>query len=75
MGVVFQAEDPHLKRSWPSRSCGRPWRPAPSSTGASCARPRLAAAIEHEHIVTIYQVGEDRGVPFLAMQLLRGRVA
>src|SRR5262249_28634813 len=33
---------------------------------------RLTAAIEHEHIVTVYQVGEDRGVPFLAMQLLRG---
>ena len=30
------------------------------------------AAIEHDHIVTIYQVGEDRGVPFFAMQLLRG---
>ncbi len=34
---------------------------------------RLAAAIDHEHIVTVYQVGEDRGVPFLAMQLLRGQ--
>src|SRR5262249_54477634 len=33
---------------------------------------RLAAAIDHEHIVTVYQVGEDCGVPFLAMQLLRG---
>ena len=33
---------------------------------------QLAAAIEHEHIVTIYQVGEDRGVPFLAMRLLQG---
>jgi serine/threonine protein kinase len=33
---------------------------------------RLAAAIAHEHIVTVYQVGEDRGVPFLAMQMLKG---
>src|SRR5262249_28978475 len=33
---------------------------------------RAAAALAHDHIVAIYQVGEDRGVPFLAMQLLRG---
>jgi formylglycine-generating enzyme required for sulfatase activity len=33
---------------------------------------RAAAALEHDHVVTIYSVGEDRGVPFLAMQLLRG---
>ncbi len=30
------------------------------------------AAVQHDHIVTIHQVGEDRGVPFLAMQLLKG---
>src|SRR5262249_33435391 len=34
---------------------------------------RATAAIEHDHIVTIYQVGEDRGVPYLAMKLLQGR--
>lgn len=33
---------------------------------------QAAAAIEHDHIVTIYQVGEEQGVPFLAMQYLRG---
>ena len=30
------------------------------------------AAVEHDHIVRIYQVGEDRGVPFLAMEFLEG---
>src|SRR5262249_29044329 len=34
---------------------------------------RATAAIEHDHIVTIYQVGEDRGVPYLAMKLLQGQ--
>ena len=33
---------------------------------------RAAAAIKHDHIVTIHQVGEDRGVPFLAMEFLEG---
>src|SRR5262249_49118746 len=33
---------------------------------------QMAAALDHDHIVHIYQVGEDRAVPFLAMQLLKG---
>src|SRR5262249_26464609 len=33
---------------------------------------RLAAALDHPNVVTIHQVGEDNGVPFLAMQLLQG---
>src|SRR5262249_37225718 len=33
---------------------------------------QATAAIEHHHIVHIYQVGEDRGVPFLAMPFLKG---
>src|SRR5262249_11290055 len=31
------------------------------------------AALTHDHIITIYQVGEDRGVLYLAMQLLQGQ--
>src|SRR5207244_2145272 len=31
-----------------------------------------AAAIEHDHIVTIFQVDEDRGVPYIAMPFLKG---
>ena len=30
------------------------------------------AALKHDHIVTIYQVGQQHGVPFLAMEYLRG---
>ena len=33
---------------------------------------RAAAAIEHPHIVAIFQVGEDNGVPVLAMPVLQG---
>jgi serine/threonine protein kinase len=72
MGVVFQAEDPHLRRLVALKVM----RPSLASSAEFHRRflreARLAAAIEHEHIVTVYQVGEDRGVPFLAMQLLRG---
>ena len=31
------------------------------------------AALRHDNIVTIYQVGLDRGIPWLAMELLEGQ--
>jgi hypothetical protein len=73
MGVVFQAEDPQLRRPVALKVM-RPTLAASAEFHRRFLREaRLAAAIDHEHIVTVYQVGEDRGVPFLAMQLLRGK--
>jgi serine/threonine protein kinase/WD40 repeat protein len=34
---------------------------------------RAAAALDHPHIVSVYSVGEERGVHFYAMQLVRGQ--
>jgi serine/threonine protein kinase len=73
MGVIFQAEDPHLRRPVALKVM-RPHLATSAEFHRRFLREaRLAASIEHEHIVTVYQVGEDRGVPFLAMQLLRGK--
>ncbi len=72
MGVVYQAEDPNLKRHVALKAM------LPALASSASARQRFlreaqsAAAIEHDHIVHIYQVAEDRGIPFLAMQFLRG---
>src|SRR5207302_2515059 len=67
MGVVFQAEDPRLKRKVALKAM------LPALAASATAKQRFlreaqtAAAIEHDHIVPIFQVGEDRGVPFIAM--------
>jgi serine/threonine protein kinase/WD40 repeat protein len=72
MGVVFLAEDPQLKRHVALKAM------KPSLAASDSARKRFlreaqaTAALSHDHIVHIYQVGEDRGVPFLAMQYLQG---
>jgi serine/threonine protein kinase len=72
MGMVFVAEDPHLER----QVALKVMRPEVARRGGAGKRfsreARLAASINSDHIVTIYQVGEDRGVPFLAMELLQG---
>lgn len=72
MGFVFHAEDPDLQRSVALKVM----RPAVAAGDNARERflreARAAAAIEHDHIVSIFEVGEDQGVPFLAMQLLKG---
>ena len=72
MGVVFLAEDPRLKRPVALKAM----KPAVAASNSAKERflkeAEATAAIEHDHIVTIYQVGEDRGIPFIAMRYLRG---
>ncbi len=64
-------------RSFTARSRSKTLRPELAVTPANLARflreARATAALQHDHIVTIYHVGEERGVPFLAMPLLRGK--
>jgi serine/threonine protein kinase len=72
MGIVFEAQNVHLKRLVALKVM-RPSLAAHADFHQRFQREaQLAAAIDHEHIVTIYQVGEDRGVPFVAMKLLQG---
>jgi WD40 repeat protein/serine/threonine protein kinase len=72
MGVVFLAEDPHLER----RVALKVMRPDMATRSAAKERflreARLAASVKHDRIVTIYQVGEEQGVPYLAMEWLQG---
>jgi formylglycine-generating enzyme required for sulfatase activity len=72
MGVVFQAEDPQLQRIVALKAMLPEVAKRPAARERFLREARATAKIEHDHIVTIYQVGEDRGVPFLAMQLLKG---
>ena len=72
MGVVFRAEDPRLRRQVALKAM----KPAVAASKSAKERflneAQAAAAIEHDHIVTIHQVGEDRGIPFIAMRYLQG---
>jgi serine/threonine protein kinase len=72
MGIVYRAEDLQLERSVALKAM------LPSLAASASARQRFlreartAAAVEHDHIVPIFQVGEDRGVPYIAMPFLQG---
>ncbi len=70
MGVVYAARDERLERpvalkmmslQYDDVARARFWREA-----------RAAAAVNHPHVCQIYEIGEDRGDLFIAMELLDG---
>ncbi|HLW66270.1 MAG TPA: protein kinase, partial [Gemmataceae bacterium] len=72
MGVVFQAEDPKLGRMCALKVMLADIARNPAMKERFLREARAAAQVEHDHIVPIYQVDEDRGVPFIAMPFLKG---
>jgi serine/threonine protein kinase len=72
MGMVFEAEDVQLKRRVALKTL-KPDVAADADNRRRFLREAQAmAALEHDHVVSVYQVGEDRGFPYLAMKLLPG---
>jgi serine/threonine protein kinase len=72
MGVVFEAEDPQLQRNVALKAM----RPDLATNGDARQRflreAQRMATLTHDHVLAIHHVGEDHGVPFLAMPLLQG---
>lgn len=71
MGLVFQAEDLSLGRSVALKVI-RPEILDGKTKERFLLEAQAAAQIDHERVITIYQVGEDNDVPFVAMRLLQG---
>jgi len=73
MGEVFLAEDTLLQRRVALKFL------APDLASDSVFRDRFirearaAAKLNHPNVVTIYEVGDDKGMPFLAMEYVSGQ--
>jgi eukaryotic-like serine/threonine-protein kinase len=73
MGVVYLAEDPQLRRQVALKVI-RPELVARADLRKRfLSEAQAVAAVEHDHIVAIFHVGEHDGVPYLVMPLLRGK--
>jgi serine/threonine protein kinase len=72
MGIVFRAQDVLLNRFVALKVMAPSAAAIPNNRARFFREARAAAAIQHDHIVAIYHVGEDQGVPYITMPLLRG---
>jgi serine/threonine protein kinase len=72
MGVVFAAEHTQLGRLVALKVLLPVLAASPGARQRFQREARAAAALSHERVVLVFEVGEDRGLPFLAMPLLRG---
>jgi serine/threonine protein kinase/regulation of enolase protein 1 (concanavalin A-like superfamily) len=72
LGLVFLAEDTQLSRPVALKVIRPELAGAPGVLSRFEREAQATAAVKHDHIVTIYQVGRERDVSFLAMEYLRG---
>jgi eukaryotic-like serine/threonine-protein kinase len=72
MGAVFRAEDPSLRRIIALKVMRPDVAADPTAKARFLKEARATAAVEHDHIVHIFQVSEENGIPYLTMPLLRG---
>lgn len=73
MGVVYEAEQVSMQRRVALKVLPLAGLLNEPSTQRFQNEVRAAAALDHPNIVSVYMVGEDRGVHYYAMQLIRGR--
>ncbi len=73
MGTVYRALDPTLEREVALKTVSRGLLSKPESLLRFQREARAAARLQHPNIVTIFELGQVEGLPFIAMELLEGR--
>lgn len=72
MGAVFQAEQTSLGKEVAIKVLDEQWAVRPEHAAGFLREARLAAKLEDEHIIQIYDVGTDGPHHYIVMQLARG---
>jgi serine/threonine protein kinase len=71
MGALYRARDPRIGRYVAIKVLRRDYD-TPELRDRFSREARAAGSLSHQNIVTIYDVGEEDGLPFIAMEYVRG---
>ncbi|MDY3552643.1 serine/threonine-protein kinase [Gemmata sp. JC717] len=72
MGVVFRALDRALNRVIAVKVLAPQWAANGTARQRFLREARAAAAVAHEHVVSIHAVDESNGLPYLVMEYVPG---
>ena len=72
MGVVYKARDPLLGRLVALKTITAGLAEQPELLKRFYREAQAAGGLQHPNIVTIYELGEESGTPYIAMEYLEG---
>ncbi len=72
MGMVYRAVDEALEREVALKTLIAEGSVESEGRRRFKVEAKAAARLQHPNIVTVYELGEDRGIPYIAMEMLSG---
>src|SRR5229473_3980383 len=72
MGEVYKARDPRLGRDVAIKVLPAIFSSDPDRLQRFAQEARAAAALNHPNILAIFDIGEDKGAPYVVSELLEG---